>query len=261
MITLFTTFRSFNDPIYAKIQSHAVSSWLESRSVITEFLVFGDDPGVSELCEKENFTFIPEIQKDERNTPFLNEMLQIAEQRAKNDIILLVSGDIIISPERLEKCVQVIKSQFKEYCICSSKAHIPTDQNIDFNQDWEQHLTSKELDYHAGDFFLFNKGFFGQIPNFLVGRCRADRWLFKYAISKEVLIDATYAIKLYHHKHHYNWDYNVEDNSYKYNAKLYDENEINIVGVEKYVSILDANYTIDASLSLNKSLNSSKLLI
>lgn len=251
MITLFTTFRSFEDPVYSKIQNNAVQSWGKIKPFISEFFVYGDDFGVKDLCEQNNFTYLPNIQKDHKNTPYLNDMLQETERLTKNDLILLISGDIIVSQERFESCIKLIQNKFDQFCICSAKVHISTEEEIDFEKDWEKDLTSNAFDFHAGDFFLFNKGFFGQIPNFLVGRCRADRWLFKYAISKNVLIDATDTIKIYHHRHHYNWNYNENDESYKYNAELYDNNGIEIEGVEKYVSIFDANYKIDKSLNVS----------
>jgi hypothetical protein len=204
MLTIFSTCRSFEIEEFAIIQRNAIQSWLLLEPK-PEIFLMGVEPGVKEFCKEFNITHIDDIKYSEFGTPLLNSMMELAEERAKHEILLLVSSDVVLPSSTMEG-VKAISSKFKEFCGVARKQQQEHISLLDFSGEWEEVLR-KDLKWNlitSGDFFLYPKGYWGKIPDFVIGRAFCDSWLFFEASKKGNMVDMTNAIEIIDYKHSYN---------------------------------------------------------
>ncbi len=203
MLTIFSTCRSFDIEEFAIIQRNAITSWtlLNPRP---EIFLMGNEPGVREICEELNINHIDCIKYSEYGTPLLNSMMEIAEEIASNNTLLLVSSDVVL-PKILTKTVEAVTANFKEFCGVARKLQQETITPLDFSKNWENEVR-QNIKWNlitSGDFFLYPKGYWDKIPEFVIGRAFCDSWLFWESSQKGNMIDLT-EIEIIDYKHSYN---------------------------------------------------------
>ena len=94
MITLFTTTKDFTG-IYKTIQMNALKSW-RSISNDIEIIIFGDSKGSKEAAEEVGSEYIPNVKCSDQGTPFLSDLFQQADKKAKYSILTYINADIIL---------------------------------------------------------------------------------------------------------------------------------------------------------------------
>lgn len=212
MITLYTTFRSFKHPKYAKIQHDAIASWLRLKPV-PQIVALGDDGGTAEVCKRYGFKHIPVIPVSKAGTPYMDTLIQRAEDVAKHDIMLLCCSDIIITQDTIP-AARAIKKLKDQFCVCARKKHVQCHKGKVTEVRWAT--------WQAGDYWLHSKGIFKGMPRFLIGRHLLERWMYRFLCNKDALIDGTPAITVKHQLHPH--DFKPEHGELRYNRKLYDQN-------------------------------------
>ena len=207
MFTIFGTPRDFKDHIEI-IQRNAILSWSQLRPQ-PQIVLIGKSVGLAEFCAEHHFTHIPEVSCNEFGTPLMDSIIQKAEAAAQWDKMLYVSTDIILLEDVIQ-ATEKISTRFQRYCAVVGRNNVELSHLVDFdNPQWEDSVRAlidrtKKFDVAAGDFFLFNKGLFKDIPPFAIGRTAVDNWLMYRTLAvKGALIDATQAITIVHQNHDY----------------------------------------------------------
>lgn len=217
MLTLFTTCRPFDNPDFTCIQRNAMTSWGHLKPQ-PEVLVMGREYGVKEFCEEIGYTYVSDIEYSDHGTPMLDSMMNKAEELASNDYLLLVSSDVILFQNTI-KAYNALKAQMTEFCGVVRKKQQRSIVELDFSQDWKSTI-KENLRWNlitSGDFFLYPKGYWGEIPPFIIGRTACDSWLFDKACNKNTLVDLTEVVEIIDYQHTYthrpdHWELEKEHN-------------------------------------------------
>ena len=203
MLTLFTTCRPFDNQDFTCIQRNAMTSWSHLKP-LPEVLVMGIECGVKEMCEELGYRHVPDIEYSDHGTPMLDSMMSKAEELASNPHLLLVSCDVVLFQDTM-KALEALKEDISEFCACVRKKQQRTITELDFSKDWES-VVRRNLRWNlitSGDFYMYPKGYWDHIPEFIVGRTACDSWLFHEASRKESLVDLTQAVEIIDYQHRY----------------------------------------------------------
>lgn len=209
MITIFAVPKSFKDPHISMIQENAIRSWLNLPGKC-EILLLGNEEGVADIARKLNIKHIPEVACNEFGTPLLNSVFDIAQQNSKYDILAYVNADVILMSDFIVAIYRIPLE--KPFMLVGRRWNLDIKEHIDFTSgNWETELRSRVINYgilhgyHAIDYFVFLRNFWGELPPFAIGRIYYDNWLLYRARSLgAALIDATKVITIVHQNHHYN---------------------------------------------------------
>ena len=216
MITIYSTFRSFEKKRYNKIQKDAFRSWMKLDPK-PQIIIMGDDPGTKEVCENNGFLHIPQIETSKAGTPYVNSLIDTAEAHAENDIMLLVSGDIIIDQDTID-AARAVSASLPEFCVCARKQHVEI-KKVDNEKKIER---IKWATWQAGDYWLHSKGIFSGMPSFLIGRHLVERWMYRLCCNKNALVDASDIVTVLHQNHPR--DFKPKHKEKDWNRKMWDEN-------------------------------------
>ncbi|RDJ34958.1 MAG: hypothetical protein DWQ19_08985 [Crenarchaeota archaeon] len=259
MITIITTFRSFEDPLFSTIQQNAIYSWLQLTPK-PEIIVFGNDhPGTNEICKEYNLIHVPDIACTENKTPLGNAVVEEGEKLSKNKIIAWISSDIIV-PQKLIEVAQKIYKQLPTFFAGARRHDCKVNELIFGN--YEQ-LKTKPGHPGAGDIFLWSNGFFQDknMPPFAVGRTIMDSWMIYTAIKHNCCVDITDSCYCIHQTH----DPNPRNKTGAWNQrdyKDYEENQRLWKESEAYknpnVEIKYANYIFSQNVLKRKRKSSNK---
>jgi len=221
MITIFTIPKPFQGHINI-IQRNAIQSWLQLQPRC-EVILFGNDKGVAETAKEFGVKYIPEIKKNEFNTPLLDSAFNLAQKLARNDILVYINADIILMSDFIPAIQQV---RFPLFLINGRRWDLDIKEEINFNDpDWEKKLREEifkkgKLHGFSGiDYFVFPRNLFHDFPPFAVGRPGWDNWLLFYLKKRKIpIIDATPAITVIHQSHPSK--YRARDKESQENIKL-----------------------------------------
>jgi hypothetical protein len=73
LITLFTCPKPFTNPHIAMIQRNAIRSWKELGDRV-EIVLLGEEDGLAEAAQELGVRHIPEIKRNDQNTPLLSSL-------------------------------------------------------------------------------------------------------------------------------------------------------------------------------------------
>jgi hypothetical protein len=201
MLTIITSFRSFDHPLFSLIQNNAVYSWLQLDPK-PEILVFGDNhPGVAEICGKYGLKHVLDVETTPYGTPLGNSVVEKADELAVGDHIMWVSSDMILFPS-IVSTSNFLRKRMPEFMAGLRR----TDVNVDFSivdlEEWHSMMPTGTLGHQAaGDVFLYTRGFFVDMPPFAIGRSAMDNWMVHAAIVKDCCVDITGACTVLHQNH------------------------------------------------------------
>ncbi len=206
MLTIFTVPKPFQGHINI-IQRNAIRSWLK-LSPECEVILFGDDEGIDKAAAEFEVLHIPKIEKTEFGTPLLSSAFNLAQKAAKNEILLYLNTDIILTSDLISAIQQIKKPLF---LMSGRRWNLDIKEEINFNKvDWEEKLLKKiteegKLHGFSGiDYFVFPRNLPHNLPPFAVGRPGWDNWLIYHIRSLKIpVIDATQAITVIHQAHDY----------------------------------------------------------
>jgi hypothetical protein len=206
MLTIFTIQKPFRGQI-AIIQRNAIQSWLRLRPVC-EVILFGDDEGTAEVAAEFGIRNIPDVERNEYGTPLLNSLFEVAQRTASHDLRVYVNADIILMSDFIT-AIQRMPKHF--FLMVGHRWDLDINEALDYNRaDWETHLRARLTDagklhgYGGIDYFVFRRGFWGDIPPFSIGRTAGDNWLIYRSRSLgAIVIDATETVTAVHQNHDY----------------------------------------------------------
>lgn len=209
MWTLFATAKPFSHPHNARIQRNALTSWTLLRPR-PEVILFGDEPGVAEICQELGFRHVPQISRNDLGTPFLNDLFQKAQQISSFQILAYVNADIILLSD-FTQALEQIPQWPNDFLLVGQRWDLDIQETIDFfTPDWERPL--RELVQKRGkrqplkwvDYFVFPKGLFAHVLPLAIGRNLWDNWLIWYALHRgATVIDGTPCVLAIHQNHDY----------------------------------------------------------
>ncbi len=228
MLTLFSIPKPFEGHI-GVIQRNAILSWTQLHPDC-DIILFGDEPGIQEICQEFGLTHIPNIKRNDYGTPFLDDAFLLAQQHAKNDLLCYINTDIILLNTFIEAVNAIDLPEF----VCIGER-----LNIDFNKPlspdpsvWEAELDQvfKENGMRQGlwgiDYIVFRRENSIHMLPFLVGRMCWDNWFIYHCSMQRIpIINLTDTVSVYHQNHHYNHVQNGTGNQWygpesDYNIRL-----------------------------------------
>lgn len=168
-------------------------------------MVMGIDPGSKEICEELGIIHVPDVELNEFGTPILSSMFTEAEKRAKNEVMALISSDIIVFDDAIAAAARLLHHLPHGFMGGVHRYDKHIEGLIDFTDpDWvgktRIHLSLGHPG--CGDFFLIKKGTYvnGVLP-FAVGRASADNWLVHEATRLGCSVDMTPVVTILHQNH------------------------------------------------------------
>lgn len=215
---MYVNFRPFEDTWINTIQTDAIKSWL-SLNPRPEIIAIGNDPGVKETCEEYNLIHVPSIKTAKSGASYLNKLIQRAEKRATNDIMLLISGDIMVDQTTIKAAEALKESGMTKFCLCARKRNMKRQPDGTFTKNnW--------CLWQAGDYFMHSRGMFESMPDFIVGRRALDNWMYRHCIANDALIDGSGVITVWHQQHERQHELRKEE--INHNIRLYKENFVDL---------------------------------
>ena len=205
MLTIFSIPKPFLGHINI-IQRNAIQSWLKLLPKC-EIILFGDEERMAETAKEFGILHIQEIEKNEFGTPLLNSAFNSAQKLAKNEILVYINADNILTSDFISAIKKIRKPLF---LMSGRRWDLDIKEEINFNTDWEKKLQERikkegNLRGFSGmDYFVFPRNLPHNFPPFAVGRSGWDNWLIYHIRSLKIpVIDATEVITVLHQKHDY----------------------------------------------------------
>jgi hypothetical protein len=204
------TFASLPKPFvghFGVIQRNAIRSWARLNPK-PEILLFGTDEGVAEMAAEVGATHVPQMLRNEFNTPLIHNILDEGQKRAKNDIFCFINADIFLFPEFMD-AVQRVTQWAEKFLMIGDTHCLDLDTEVDFNDpQWEEKLRARTLQEGKWrvvgmDYFVFRKNEFSHMPPFAV-RPYFDNWFVWDARKRNTpVIDASKFVLSIHQNHPY----------------------------------------------------------
>jgi hypothetical protein len=221
MLTIFATCKPFKGH-FGTIQRNAIISWTKLVPK-PEIILFGNDEGTAGICQELNLKHIPDIACNEYGAPLLDQMFQIAQKSASNNLLCYINADIIVLSDFME-AVKIVKKKFAKFLMVGRIWRCNIENVWDFSkQDWEISLRNYVLKNGAqapppgnSDFYLFNRDLWNSLLPLAIGRGGWDSWLiYKARKLNACVIDASEFLMAVHQNH--------DRATYKYSLKIFRE--------------------------------------
>lgn len=205
-MTLFSIPKPFRGDA-AVLQRNALRSWL-ALAPRCEVLLLGDDEGVAEAAAEFGVRHIPDIARNERGTPLLDDAFARADRAAREPLLCYVNADIILLGDLIPA---VRRIPFRKFLMAGRRWDLDLGRPWDFDRpDWEDALR-REVRERArphppmgSDYFVFPRDAMGTLPPFAVGRPGWDNWFLYRARELRIpLIDASAVVTAVHQDHGY----------------------------------------------------------
>lgn len=208
MLTVFAVPKPFAGHV-GVIQRNAVRSWLALRPDC-EVLLCGDEPGSAEAARELGVERLPDVDTNAFGTPLLSSVFESVEQRAENDVLCYANADIVLFDDFLD-VVRAVASRHRRFLLVGEALDLDVTRELAFD-DVE---AARDLAAWARaegtlrgrlwiDFFVFTRGSFGRLPDFVVGRPSWDNWMIWRARSMRMpVVDITGAATVVHQSHDY----------------------------------------------------------
>lgn len=207
MLTLFTTPKAFEGHI-GVIQRNAIASWTRLRPV-PEIVLFGNEAGTSDAARRYGVLHEPAIALNEFGTPLVSDLFAKAAALGAHDLQGYVNADILLLADFVSG-IRRTAARWRNFLLVGRRWDLDITEPLEFGAGWEVRLralvaTHARLHAPTGiDYFVFQRGMWGDIPAFAVGRTVWDNWLLYGARARGApLIDATDAITAVHQNHAY----------------------------------------------------------
>lgn len=205
MISLFSTCKPFgDDPHVDVVQRNAIMSWTLLKPAVRPMLI-GDDPGVREICHEFGIYFEPHVER-EGNTPLVKSLWSQAQALHMGDIFAYVNSDIILMPD-FYIAVEAVAAQHEQFMVVGRRWNTTLSEPLDFDGEWVhalyEHMNNGSLYAECAlDYFVWRGDWWGDIPDYAVGRYVWDNWLLWKPLSIDItVVDCTDSITAVHQSH------------------------------------------------------------
>ena len=207
MLSIFSVPKPFRGHI-GLIQRNAIQSWTK-LTPNPEVLLIGEEEGLARAAEDLGVRHVPEVARNEYNTPLVDSIFETAERVATHETLCYVNADILFLgdfPAAVERALEAKPDAL----VVGHRWDLDLRKRLDFATDWEaavRRLVEGQGRLHAAtglDFFAFRKGFWGSLPPLALGRTVWDGWLIYRARElKRPVVDITGAATVVHQNHDY----------------------------------------------------------
>lgn len=201
VLTLFAVPKAFVGET-AGLQRNALRSWRELGAGVSVILL-GDELGVAESAHRFGFVHVPEVEVNEFGTPLLDSAFDLAQQRAKTEVVGYANADLIFYPDLLE-AARAVSKQSKRFMLVGQCYDLDVSGDLDDaalravrTRDDGLLRTRKQIDY-----FIFPRGSVSDLPAFAVGRPAWDAWMIWRARRGRMdVVDLTLSTHVVHQRH------------------------------------------------------------
>ena len=207
-ITIFSTLKPPINKHILLIQKNAITSWLKLQPM-PEIIIYNKKSELNNLKLPNFLKIIENFKCNDEDLPYVNDMFFHVQSIASNNVLLYINADMLLS-QNLITTLNIVLKHFDHFLVIGRRWDMDIASEIDFeNSLWYKSLGEK-LNYKlhestAMDYFLFTKGYWSQIPPFVIGRAGWDNGMINMAINENrTIIDATYNIRVLHQNHNYN---------------------------------------------------------
>jgi len=188
-------------------QMNAVRSWMHLDPK-PEVLLFGNAEGVDECAQRLGCSHVPDVQCNEYGTPILADVFKKAQQQAKHDILCFTNADIILRPDVELALIRVLAEFDGLFLMTGLRWDVDIHWAVSFSDGWADRLADRAVvdgKFHSNtgaDYFIFRRGTFDEMPEFLVGRTAWDNWCILDTVRGGLpVIDVTEAVLVIHQNH------------------------------------------------------------
>lgn len=246
LLTLFSSPKPFTDPHINIIQRNAIESWTHLNDV--KVILIGDEEGEAEVARDLGVLHIPNVDVNEKRTPLISSMLDLAREHSDSPLLGIVNADILLMDD-ITVASQSCARAAEKFVLLGQRWDLDITHPMKFGTDWQSHLEEKvrregELHLPKGsDYFIFPRGCYTNIPNFAIGRAGWDNWfIYKARAEKWDVIDATQDVMIVHQNHDYR---HLAGGEIHYNAPETKKNTEMAGGVaETRYTIVDSNFQL-----------------
>ena len=207
LVTILTAPKPFVDPHIRIIQRNALRSWLALGSAV-DVIVLGNDAGIQGTAQELGVRHFPSVECNDKGTPLLSSMLEIARQQSTAPFLAIVNADIILFDDFIS-AIQLLQSKMEEFLLVGQRWDMQVSEELiaadAFHQLRSQVTSSAVLHPPAGsDYFVFPRHCYQNIPPFAIGRAGWDNWfIFKSRFEGWKVIDGTERVTIVHQDHDY----------------------------------------------------------
>jgi hypothetical protein len=208
VLTIFSCPKPFSGQT-GVIQRNAIRSW----TLLTpspEILLMGGEEGSQAVARECGAECVEAVATNQRGTPLISAMFQVAQATASESILCYVNADIIMTSDLTKVVAWIVDRDMDSFLLVGRRRTIAITEPMAFASGWEHELryelcAKTPLDPPSAiDYMVFPKGLFADIPDFAVGRPRWDNWMLWYAAKHNVpLIDCTESLFAVHQCHDY----------------------------------------------------------
>lgn len=209
LATLFALPKAFHGHV-GTIQRNAVSSWAALGPRV-EPLLFGDDEGTAEAAAEFGVTHHPDIARNEKGTPLLDDLFRKAHQRGRGKYLVYVNADIALFDDFVETLEALDELMQDPFLAIGRRTDVDIEVPLDCRKVEEREdlisiarKTGSLAPAVCKDYFVFPRGPYEEIPAFAIGRANWDNWVVASAHERELpVIDITHRALAVHHNHGY----------------------------------------------------------
>jgi len=271
MFTLFCSPKSFADPHINIIQTNAFKAW-KLLTPEPEVLIFGNEPGTAEICQKSGFRHIPHIACNSSGTPLQSAIFKTAAGTATRPFLCYINSDIII-PQAALSAMQIIATSFIRKAFSPDEEIIQpflaVTSRVDCNiisplalggSEGLEQFVKKAMDEGSvhppsgSDLFFFPVKYSIPMPDFAIGRPCWDNWLIYYFRQQKLpVIDFSPYASLIHQNHDYRHIRGGDGKSF--DGKEADEN-MTVLGSTRYLfTLFDCTHVMQKNGAMRKPLS------
>jgi hypothetical protein len=153
---------------------------------------------------------VSKVERNETGAKYLSSIFTQAQDLARHAIVAYVNCDMMLMSDFL-RAVERVSTWCNPFLMVGRRWEIDIQQPLGFwDSNWEDLLRSRVLargkrrSQHAIDYFVFPRGMYRVIPQFVIGRFWWDHWLIWRARSMRVpVVDATARVMAIHQNHDY----------------------------------------------------------
>ncbi|MDR2605400.1 MAG: hypothetical protein LBC55_08665 [Desulfovibrio sp.] len=206
-VTLFAVPKPFRG-LEKIIQRNSVRSWLWLEPK-PEVILMGDDEGTAEICEEFGLRHVPDIRRNERGTPLLDDIFLKAQESTDTEVLCYVNADIILFD--IMQAIARALNKFDAFLLVGQRLNYDVTTELDFSHSNRAAMLMKEALGNgvmegpaAMDYFAFTPGLWENIPPFALGRIIWDTWLLHDNLQAgRPVIDCTGFVTAIHQNHGY----------------------------------------------------------
>ncbi|RLD04285.1 MAG: hypothetical protein DRI32_05930 [Chloroflexi bacterium] len=207
LLTLFSSPKPFTDPHINIIQRNAIESWTHLKDV--QVILLGDEEGEAEAARDLGVLHLPNVDVNEKGTPLISSMLDLAREHSDSPLLGIVNADILLMDD-ITRASQICARAAEKFVLLGQRWDLDVTEEMDFSDGWQSRLLSivhSQGTLHppkGSDYFIFPRNLYADIPNFAIGRAGWDNWfIYKARAEKWDVIDATSDVQIVHQNHDY----------------------------------------------------------